>query len=124
MSEQENQASPSRVLEGNFSEFLVWYDSTKEENLKHYESWKSSDDAGNFGDISFHQYLMNVFFQMPQGGSFKRSLLGCMVQELGENKLIGLNKEKGVVEIPLTLLQSKEEEKAPAASPEEQPASS
>jgi hypothetical protein len=109
MAENDDKINPSRVLEKNFAEFLDWHENTKEQTKKNYENWLTSNDGKEFGEISFHQYMMNLFFQTPQGGSFKKSLLGCMLQELGENNLIGLNKEKELIEIPLSLLEKKEE---------------
>lgn len=107
---QEEQVNPSRVLESNFAEFLTWYDKTKDETKKNYDNWLTSDEGKKFDKIKFHEYMMNLFFQTPQGGSFKKSVLGCILQELGENKLIGLNKEKEVIEVPLKLLEAKPKE--------------
>ncbi|MBF0198143.1 MAG: hypothetical protein HQL32_10540 [Planctomycetes bacterium] len=117
--EQAPESNPSRVLENNFGEFLAWFERTRADNQKNYEEWMKSDQAKDFGQINFHQYLMNLFFQTPQGGSFKRSMLACMVQELGEHKLVSLNKEKEVIEVPLKLL-SAEVNQQPAQAAENQ----
>lgn len=111
MENQKKEVKAGRVLENNFAEFLSWYDKTRSESEKNYQTWKSSDAAKEHSDVTFHQYLVNLFLQTPQGGSFKKSLLGCMIQELGEHKLIGLNQEKQLIEIPLKLLEAKTEEK-------------
>jgi hypothetical protein len=114
MSENENanendRDNPSRVLEKNFAEFLDWHEQTKEGTQKNYENWLTSDEGKNFGEVSFHQYMLNLFFQTPQGGNFKKAMLGCILQELGEHKLIGLNEEKKIIEVPLSLLEKKDE---------------
>ncbi len=111
MAESEDN-NPSRVLEKNFAEFLDWHESTKAETKKNYDNWLTSDEGKKYEKISFHQYMMNLFFQTPQGGSFKKSMLGCIIQELGENKLIGLNEEKKVIEIPLSILEKQDPPKA------------